>query len=60
MKRYGYHRTSTRDQMQYIIEKPKTESGERYVPMSDEVVACFKRILANRVNPKVEPMMALH
>ena len=43
--------------MQYIIEKPKTESGERYVPMSDEVVACFKRILKDRVNPKVEPMV---
>ena len=35
----------------------KTESGERYVPMSDEVVACFKRILKDRVNPKVEPMV---
>ena len=44
-------------QMQYIIEKPKTESGERYVPMSDEVVACFKRILANRVNPKVDGLI---
>lgn len=43
--------------MQYIIEKPKTESGERYVPMSGEVVACFKRILKGRVNPKVEPMV---
>ena len=43
--------------MQYIIEKPKTESGERYVPMSDEVVSCFKRILKDRVNPKVEPMV---
>lgn len=43
--------------MQYIIEKPKTESGERYVPMSDEVMACFKRILKDRVNPKVEPMV---
>ena len=44
-------------QMQYIIEKPKTESGERYVPMSGEVMACFKRILKDRGNPKVEPMV---
>ena len=32
---------------------PKTESGIRYVPMSEEVVACFRRILAKRVAPKV-------
>ena len=25
--------------------------------MSDEVVSCFKRILKDRVNPKVEPMV---
>ena len=43
--------------MQYIIEKPKTESGERYVPMSDEVEACFRRILKARENPKIEPMI---
>ena len=47
------HQLQRTSQMQYIIEKPKTESGERYVPMSDEVVACFKRILKDRVNPKV-------
>ena len=51
------HQLKRTSQMQYIIEKPKTESGERYVPMSDEVVACFKRILANRINPKVKPMV---
>ena len=51
------HQLQRTSQMQYIIEKPKTESGERYVPMSDEVVACFKRILKDRVNPKVEPMV---
>ena len=44
-------------QMQYVIQGPKTESGIRYVPMSEEVVACFRRILANRVAPKVEPMV---
>ena len=51
------HQLQRTSQMQYIIEKPKTESGERYVPMSDEVLACFKRILANRVSPRVEPMV---
>ena len=43
--------------MKYIIEKPKTESGERYVPMSDDVIACFKRILKMRKNPQIEPMV---
>ena len=50
------HQLQRTSQMQYIIEKPKTESGERYVPMSDEVTTCFKRILKDRVNLKVEPM----
>ena len=51
------HQLKRTSQMQYIIEKPKTESGERYVPMSDEVEACFKRILKARENPKIEPMI---
>ena len=51
------HQLQRTSQMQYVIQDPKTESGIRYVPMSDEVVACFRRILANRVAPKVEPMV---
>ena len=27
---------------EYYLEKPKTESGERYIPMSDEVYQAFK------------------
>ncbi len=46
----------TRD-MKYIIEDTKTESGERMVPMAPEVKEAFQRILANRKNPKVEPMV---
>lgn len=46
----------TRD-MKYIIEDTKTESGERKVPMTPEVKEAFQRILANRKNPKVEPMV---
>lgn len=46
----------TRD-MKYIIEDTKTESGERMVPMKPEVKEAFQRILANRKNPKVEPMV---
>ncbi len=46
----------TRD-MKYIIEDTKTESGERMVPMTPEVKEAFQRILANRKNPKVGPMV---
>ena len=51
------HQLQRTSQMQYVIQAPKTESGIRYVPMSEEVVACFRRILANRVAPKIEPMV---
>ena len=45
------HQLQRTSQMQYVIQAPKTESGIRYVPMSEEVVAaCFRRILANRVD----------
>lgn len=46
----------TRD-MKYVIEDTKTESGERMVPMTPEVNEAFQRILTNRKNPKVEPMV---
>ena len=46
----------TRD-MKYVIEDTKTESGERMVPMTPEVKEAFQRILANRKNSKVEPMV---
>ena len=42
-------------QMEYIIEEPKTESGVRYVPMTDEVAECFRSIIEKRIKPKEEP-----
>jgi len=39
------------------IQNPKSDSGIRYVPMTDEVVECFRRIIQNRKKPKVEPMI---
>lgn len=41
----------------YRIEVPKTESGTRQVPMTQEVADCFRRILKTRKHPKVEPMI---
>ena len=43
--------------MTYIIEETKTKSGERYVPMSNEVMACFRRIIAGRKKLFKEPMI---
>ena len=51
------HQLQRTSQMQYIIQAPKTESGVRYVPMTDEVSECFRRIIEKRVAPKVEPMV---
>ena len=51
------HQLQRTSQMRYVIEEPKTESGVRYVPMTEEVAACFHRIIAKRETPKVEPMV---
>ncbi len=51
------HQLQCKRNMEYIIEDTKTESGTRQVPMTDEVYECFKRIIANREKPKVEPMI---
>ena len=54
--RVGHQLQRKRD-MEYIIEDTKTKSGERYVPMSQQVVECFRRVIANRKPPKQEPII---
>lgn len=51
------HQLQRKRDMEYVIEMPKTESGKRFVPMSDEVRECFMRILENRKKLKIEPMI---
>ncbi len=51
------HQLIRTSNMQYMIEEPKTESGVREIPMSEEVEAAFRTIIAKRVKPKVEPMI---
>ena len=51
------HQLQRTREMEYIIEDTKTKNGERFVPMSNEVMACFRRIIANRKNPAKEPMI---
>lgn len=52
------HQLQRKRNMEYIIESPKTEAGNRVIPISDDVCAAFQRIIANRPKPKVEPMIA--
>lgn len=51
------HQLQRNNGIGYNIRETKTESGERYVPMSQEVAECFKHIISNRPTPKVEPMI---
>ena len=51
------HKLQRKRNMEYVIEDTKTSSGKRFVPMTQEVAERFRRILANRRKPKVEPMV---
>ena len=42
----------------YIEDTTKTDAGERYVPMSDDVEACFKNIIKNRPALTQEPVIS--
>lgn len=43
--------------MTYVLEEPKTQCGKRVLPMSEEVYQCFRRIIAERKAPDIEPMV---
>ena len=51
------HQLQRAHNMEYIIEDTKTKNGERFVPMSPQVAACFRRIIENREKPRQEPMI---
>ena len=51
------HQLQRAHTMEYIIEDTKTKNGERFVPMSSEVMACFRRIIASRKKPAKGPMV---
>lgn len=51
------HQLQRTRNMEYEILTPKTENGERYVPMKEDVADCFRRIIQNRKHPKIEPMI---
>ena len=51
------HQLQRTRNMKYEILTPKTEKGERYVPMQKDVADCFRTIIQNRRHPKIEPMI---
>ena len=54
------HQLQRSSQMEYIIQEPKTESGVRFVPITEEVAECFRRIIEKRKKPSTEPMIDGH
>ena len=46
-----------RSDMTYVVETPKTDAGTRVIPMKPDVESAFRRIIAARRKPKVEPMI---
>jgi len=51
------HQLQKKGSTGYYIEKTKTGSGTRVIPMTEDVEACFKRMIAGRKPPKVEPVI---
>ncbi len=51
------HQLQKRAKTGYYIEDTKTTCGERTLPMSADVEECFRKIIAKRNSPKVEPMV---
>lgn len=52
------NRVSTEHEL--FIEKTKTKSGERFIPMSQEVCQAFQRVIQNRKTPKIEHVIGGH
>lgn len=51
------HQLQRTANMEYVIVDTKTTAGTRVLPMSDDVWACFQRIIQQRPSPKREPII---
>ena len=51
------HQLIRSSDMRYLIETPKTDAGNRTIPISDEVCECFRIIIENRKKPRKEPVI---
>lgn len=41
----------------FSVVPPKSDKGNRYIPMSDEVYQCFLNVIMTRPHPDVEPVV---
>ena len=48
------HQLQRTSDMKYIIQTPKTSSGKRQIPITEEVAKCFQAIIEDRGKPKKE------
>lgn len=51
------HQLQKRAHIGYYIESTKTTCGTRTLPMTEEVEACFRKIILERNAPKIEPIV---
>ena len=51
------HQLQKRAHIGYYIESTKTTCGTRVLPMTEDVEACFRKIISERNAPKVEPVV---
>ena len=51
------HQLQRTSSMKYIIESTKTNAGKRVIPMDEGVDDAFRRIIASRKAPKIEPIV---
>ena len=51
------HQLQKRAHIGYYIESTKTTCGTRVLPMTEDVEACFRKIISERNAPKVEPIV---
>lgn len=57
---YVRHQLCRTAEKPYFITEPKTKSGIRRIPMTDGVYMAFRRVLRDRVAPKVEMLIDGH
>ena len=57
---YVRHQLCRTAEKPYFITEPKTKSGIRRIPMTDSVYMAFRRVLRDRVAPKVEMLVDGH
>lgn len=56
-KQLEYVQDKNTGKMKFVVSPPKTEKGIRDIPMSDDVIQAFKRIIQQRKQPKVVKMI---